>query len=207
MEKSVSITEIGKALAAFQKKMNPIKKDSKNPFFKSSYASLFTILEHIQVPLSECGLSFAQFPSGENGLTTILMHESGEYLQAEYTMRPSKDDPQGRGSAITYQRRYALGAILGLNIDEDDDANEASQTPANKSENGKEKPWLNKWDSVKKTTTTKEWDNTIKKLSDGTITIDTVRGAYKLSKELEAELKKIEPSPESFQEHHQSTKD
>lgn len=41
-------------------------------------------------------------------------------------MKPVKDDPQAVGSAITYMRRYALGAVLGLNIDNDDDGNAAS---------------------------------------------------------------------------------
>ena len=47
-------------------------------------------------------------------------------------MRPSKNDPQGVGSCITYQRRYAIGAILCLNIDDDDDANIASGNTAQK---------------------------------------------------------------------------
>jgi hypothetical protein len=55
------------------------------------------------------------------------MHVSGEWMSESYEMQPTKHDPQGAGSVITYQRRYALGAILGLNIDEDDDANKASQ--------------------------------------------------------------------------------
>lgn len=127
MEKSQSIKELAKALSLFQTKMEKIKKDSINPFHKNKYASLSTILEHIQIPLAECNLSFSQLPDGEH-LVTILIHlESGEYLQSNYLLSPSKLDPQGVGSAITYARRYALGAILGLNIDEDDDANKASR--------------------------------------------------------------------------------
>jgi hypothetical protein len=127
MEKSESIKAIASALLLFHVKVDKVKKDSKNPFFKSSYASLSTILDSIDAPLNEAGLSFCQFPYGENGLTTILMHaESGEFLMGTYEMKPVKDDPQGRGSAITYQRRYALASILGLNIEDDDDANVAS---------------------------------------------------------------------------------
>jgi len=54
------------------------------------------------------------------------MHSSGEYITETYKMKPQRDDPQGSGSAITYQRRFALGAFLCLNIDEDDDAEKAS---------------------------------------------------------------------------------
>jgi len=126
MEKSQSIKEIAKALQCFQGKMAKIKKDATNPFFKSKYASLSTILEHIQTPLSECGLSFAQFPDGSQ-LTTLLMHgESGEWIQAGYDICPIKNDPQAIGSALTYARRYALSGILGINVDDDDDGNLAT---------------------------------------------------------------------------------
>lgn len=127
MKKSESIKEIGKALALFHTKVAKIPKTDKNPFFKSVYAGLPAILEAIQMPLEESGLTFSQHPDSES-MTTILIHcESGEYLQSSYLMKPVKNDPQSVGSAITYARRYALGAILGLNIDVDDDGNQASQ--------------------------------------------------------------------------------
>lgn len=138
MIKSDTIQDLAKALVQFHVKVDKVKKDSNNPFFKSKYASLSNILDVIDMPLNECGLSVIQMPSGEHELTTILMHESGQYIGDTYKMRPTKDDPQGLGSAITYQRRYALGSILSLNIDEDDDGNQAS-TPVKD-----EKPWLNK---------------------------------------------------------------
>jgi hypothetical protein len=84
-------------------------------------------LDSIQEPLQESGLSFCQFPE-ENSLTTILMHgDSGEFLQGTYNLHAEKINPQGLGSAITYARRYALGAILGLNVDNDDDGNKGSE--------------------------------------------------------------------------------
>ena len=132
MEKSDSIKNLATALCKFQGEVEKIKKTETNPFFKSKYASLSDILDVIRQPLADNGLSFVQFPSGLYGLTTMLMHESGEWLSESYTMEPSKKDPQGAGSVITYQRRHALGAILGLNIDEDDDGNSGSQ-PVKKS--------------------------------------------------------------------------
>jgi ERF superfamily len=126
---STSITQLTKALIAFHDQIGTITKDAANPFFKSSYASLSNILDSIKSPLAASGLTFVQFPDGENGLTTRLMHESGEWMEATYPMKPAKSDPQGLGSAITYQRRYSLGAILGLNIDTDDDGNAASTSP------------------------------------------------------------------------------
>jgi hypothetical protein len=127
MQTSDSIQAIAAALVGFHKEVGKIPKDAKNPFFKSKYASLSGILEVISEPLTNNGLSIVQFPEGENGLTTRLCHSSGEWMEATYSMKPSKDDPQGRGSTITYQRRYAVGAILSLNIDEDDDGNAASK--------------------------------------------------------------------------------
>jgi hypothetical protein len=127
MEKSESIKAIGKALALFHTKVAKIPKTDTNPFFKSVYAGLPSILQAIQIPLEESGLVFSQHPDSDS-LTTILIHfESGEFLQSSFLMKPVKNDPQSIGSAITYARRYALGAILGLNIDVDDDGNHASQ--------------------------------------------------------------------------------
>ena len=186
MQKSESITNIAKALILFHGKVGKIRKDSKNPFFKNTYASLANILESTNDPLNESGLTITQFPIGENGLTTILIHaESGEFMQAEYHMVPVKDDPQGRGSALTYMRRYALSAILALVIDSDDDGNEASGIV-----NGKEAethsngtsvlPWLNEG--------TKQFEGAVKKLKAGTTTVDKIKTVMKVSKATETKL-------------------
>ena len=125
MQKSESIKEIATALCTFQGAMNGITKDSTNPFYKSKFASLATIIEATRELLAKNGLSYAQFPTGENELMTVLMHTSGEWIQSSYQMTPVDSKPQSRGSALTYQRRYALCGILGLQV-EDDDGNAAS---------------------------------------------------------------------------------
>lgn len=166
------------ALLIFNTKVENIKKDAENPFFKSNYASLSNILDAIKMPLIESGLTFMQFPTGSNGLRTILIHaESGESIEDTYEMRPTKDDPQGRGSTITYQRRYALASILGLNIDDDDDGNEGSK-PENKAtpkpaSQLPDKPWLNP--------NTTEWNEAIKALKSGR-TIEDAKKKYSISK-------------------------
>ena len=174
MQQSESIQNIAKALITFHVKVGSIKKDAKNPFFKSSYASLSNILDSINDPLIESGLSIVQFPTGANGLTSILMHDSGEWIRYEYEMKPVKDDPQGRGSCLTYQRRYALAAILSLNIDEDDDANMATHGKQSPADNNK--PWLNR-QSV-------EYLAAVKKLSAKETTIDKILQHYRLSREV-----------------------
>ena len=137
MTKSESITEIAGALIGFKKEVSKLKKTATNPFFKSSYSPISEILEVIHEPLINNGLSFMQFPKGENELETLVMHTSGEWISESYFMKPVKEDPQAFGSVITYQRRYALCAIFGLG-DEDDDANKVSE-PTKKADN---RPWL-----------------------------------------------------------------
>lgn len=201
MEKSDSIKSLGKALSLFQTKMDKIKKDATNPFFKSKYASLSTILENVQLPLAECGLTFSQLPDGDC-LTTLLIHiESGEYLQSCYNIHPAKNDPQGIGSAISYARRYALTSILAINVEEDDDGNGATHKPAastnGQSANGKitpnaaisddDKEWLNE--------NTEQFEKACEFIQNGG-TIFDIRKKYKVSKKIETLLnEKRDPAP------------
>lgn len=130
MKTSDTIGEIAKALHKFHSEVGKIKKGSTNPFFKSKYAALPDILDVISDPMNKAELMIIQFPADNWGLTTRLLHTSGEYFEETYHMTPVKQTPQDAGSVITYQRRYAIGAILNLNIDEDDDGNKASQPNA-----------------------------------------------------------------------------
>lgn len=186
MEKSESIKNLAAGLVVFHLKVDKVKKDATNPYFKSKYASLSNILDNIQLPLSESGLTFTQIPTGEGGLTTMLMHaESGEYITGEYIMKPVKSDPQSLGSAITYQRRYALCAVLGLNIEDDDDGNDASgkrpDTTADKKEEKKdEKPWLNEG--------TKEFAGAVEKMKAGKSSIEALKKFFRISKAVEQQL-------------------
>lgn len=123
---SETLSEISKALVEFQSKLTPVIKDSDNPFYKSKYASLETIWQAIRGPLAECGLSIVQPISCDGDkvtLDTILLHTSGEWISGSMPLIPVKCDPQGWGSVITYARRYALSAMIGVVSDEDDDGN------------------------------------------------------------------------------------
>lgn len=129
MNQSTSIAQLADALATAQSEMEAAKKDSSNPFFKSKYADLASVWEACRGPLGRHGLSVCQMPETIDGpgiiVTTLLMHSSGEWISSQLKMLPVKDDPQGIGSAITYMRRYALAAAVGIAA-EDDDANAAS---------------------------------------------------------------------------------
>lgn len=127
---SEDTTKIVGALLIFNKEMGVVGKTSKNPFFKSNYADLPTILKATKEPLEKAGLTIVHFPVGDNRLITRLSHSSGQFYQSMNYMKSVKDDPQARGSVITYMMRYAVGAVLGLSIDKDDDANSSTRPSA-----------------------------------------------------------------------------
>ena len=129
MNKSDSIKEIAIAMNNAQHEMGGASKGAENPFFKSTYADLGSVIQVVKEPFFNNGLSYVQFPIEENGrigVETILMHVSGEWLSSSFTVQLTKQDAQGAGSAITYCKRYSLQAVAGI-PSEDDDGNAASQ--------------------------------------------------------------------------------
>jgi hypothetical protein len=153
---SEKIDLLAGALVKVQGEMGTIPKDSRNPFFNSKYADLATVSGIIIPLLSKNGLSVSQIcgTSEKTGsivsrwkdtktgkeiqetapylslkITTILMHESGQWISGEMESPIAKNDPQGIGSAITYARRYSLMAIVAAVADEDDDGNKGSVPP------------------------------------------------------------------------------
>ena len=130
MTKSESIKELAAALAKAQGVMKGALKDSANPFFKSRYADLASVVEAIRAAFSANGLSYIQTvePSDKDEVRveTTLLHASGEWISCGILSLPvSKIDAQGYGSALTYARRYSLSAAVGV-APEDDDGNAAS---------------------------------------------------------------------------------
>jgi hypothetical protein len=118
------------ALVSAQAEMDGARKDSKNPHFKSTYASLESVVDAIKPALEKHGLAFIQkFHEATGGVAveTIILHKSGEQLSNGILMLPaSKQDAQGYGSAITYARRYSLQSAFGI-APEDDDGNAACE--------------------------------------------------------------------------------
>ncbi len=123
MEKSESIMKLAEALSKAQGIIKGAIKDSENPFFKVSYADLASVWEACRIPLSSNGLSIVQITQIEGDkliLITTLLHNSGEYICSQYPIIPTKQDPQGFGSALTYARRYSMSAIVGIAPEDDD---------------------------------------------------------------------------------------
>ncbi len=131
MRFSENITELAKALANTQKSLKNPYNTADNSYFKSKYAPLPDVLNDIRPILSENGISIIQSPvtdgAGSTGVETMLLHTSGQYILTDpYFLKPVKNDPQTAGGAITYARRYALNAVLGISGEEDDDGNIAN---------------------------------------------------------------------------------
>jgi hypothetical protein len=133
MRTSDSTAALGKALAAALGELHNASKDSKNPHFKSSYASLASVIDATKGTLASHGLAAIQSPGWSDGratVTTRILHSSGEWIEGTAEAPVVKADPQGVGSAITYLRRYALAAMCG--ITQEDDDGQAASRPAPK---------------------------------------------------------------------------
>lgn len=130
MKTSESIKNLTKALLVAQTQMGAATKGAKNPFFKSSYADLPTVMEVVKEPLNNAGIIVLQpatHQDGKNFITTTLLHaETGEWMESQTEVVCAKqNDPQAFGAAQTYARRFGLQAMLFIPA-EDDDGNYAS---------------------------------------------------------------------------------
>lgn len=139
MKYSESIKALGPALLAVQRAIEPIKKDSKNPHFKNTYASLEAVTDYLVEIINGNGLVLLQgCTEAVHGIaveTTLLHAESGEWASTMVNMPLDKENPQGAGSAITYGRRYGLLAFFAVST-EDDDGQSASPQRAEPRTNG-----------------------------------------------------------------------
>ena len=130
---STDITQLAKAMLAIQKQLTPATKDATNPYTRSRYATLNAVMDACKTALLDNGIWLTQItvPSepGTIALLTKLTHAASGEFQAALTVLPlQRPDCQGAGSAITYARRYALTAMLGM-VTEDDDDGEGAKLP------------------------------------------------------------------------------
>jgi len=172
MKKETSINE---KLFNLQQEIGTISKDAKNPFYKSKYFDINSLINQLQPLLKKNRLLLLQ-PIEEDIVVSKLICIDGTGAVISGLKLPEINDPQKLGSAITYYRRYTLASLLGLNAI-DDDANIASGAGSPTVE----LPWLNEDSPQFKAVKTA--------LTKGTATIADVRTKFKVSKKVEALLK------------------
>lgn len=129
MKTSETIGDLSVALCKAQGELGHATKAATNPHFKSRYADLQAIVDASRSILAKHGLAVIHgCESTEGKIVTVtcrLIHTSGQWIESSLALQPTKPDPQGIGSAITYGRRYTLASIVGI-ATEDDDGNAAS---------------------------------------------------------------------------------
>ena len=146
---------IYESLINARREFKPLIETAKNPFFKSTYAPLAEVINSVKDALSNNNIGFFQSvdPIGEkeivnttttdkNGtvkteqkvvsfskITTTLFTGNGEKIETSYPLIIADTDPQKVGATVTYAKRYALTAALGI-ASEDDDAQSVSRPAA-----------------------------------------------------------------------------
>ena len=129
MRRSEQLNELGAALAKAQAEIRGAPKDSANPFFKSRYADMASVIDASREALTKQGIAIVQSPRTEGAkviVTTLMLHASGQWIEDDLAVEAKDAGAQSIGSAITYARRYAYQAISGV-APEDDDGNAATK--------------------------------------------------------------------------------
>jgi len=178
LNKSQTIGALTKALSLLQGELVDATKNALNPHFKSNYADLSEVLGNIRPLLTKNGLALSQFPSYVDGIcsvTSLLSHESGEWLESVASAPVDKVSVQGVGSAITYLKRYSAAAIVGMaSADADDDGNSVSNITTKK-------------EDVKQAIVKSDW--TVEEKATFTASLNAYAKAWKEAKMPEAALK------------------
>lgn len=175
MSKQQSINE---KLFALQQEIGAISKDANNPFYKSKYFDINSLLKQLQPLLKKHKLLLIQ-PIEEDMVYSKILCIEGTGGVISGLKLPELNDPQKLGSAITYYRRYTLQSLLALQA-EDDDGNVASGKTSSAIPN--DRKWLNQ--------NTPEYTKAIEYLQGGG-TMDSIKAKYKVSKKVQDELAKV----------------
>jgi len=120
---SEQINELAEALSKAQGLIDGASNNATNPFHKSRYADLYSVISCAKEPLSSNNLSVVQqcqVMDGQTCLVTILMHKSGQWIKSVMPLITTKTDAQSMGALLTYYRRYAYSALIGISAVDDD---------------------------------------------------------------------------------------
>jgi len=165
-------TSINEKLFNLQQEIGTISKDASNPFYKSKYFDINSLINQLNPLLKKHRLLLLQ-PIEEDCVYSKLICIDGTGGVISALKLPEINDPQKLGSAITYYRRYTLASLLGLQA-VDDDANIASGV--------EEQKWLNP--------NTTEFSKAIEFIKGGG-SIEAIKTKYKVSKKVADELAKL----------------
>jgi len=172
MSKQLSLNQ---KLFNLQQEIGAISKDANNPFYKSKYFDINSLIKQLQPLLKKHKLLLTQPVLGDSVETKITCIDTEQSVISNLQL-PQISDPQKLGSCITYFRRYTLASLLGLQA-EDDDGNAASGKTSQV-----EKRWLNE--------NTPEYTKAIEYLQGGG-DIDAIKSKYKVSKKVQDALSKL----------------
>ena len=135
MKTSESLGKISQALLKAQRQIGAVKKTAANPFFKSKFANLESVIAAVKDALNDNEIVILQ-PHTAEGVVTTLLHSSGEYISGLTPLVVAKErDPQALGSAISYARRYGLQSLVCLPAEDDDAESAMQRAPAKKAKN------------------------------------------------------------------------
>ena len=167
-------TSINEKLFNLQQEIGTISKDASNPFYKSKYFDINSLIKQLQPLLKKHRLLLLQ-PIEEDMVVSKLLCIDGTGGVVSGLKLPEITDPQKLGSCITYYRRYTLSSLLGLQS-EDDDGNTASNKAV------EEQKWLNQ--------NTPEYSKAIEFIKGGG-SVEAIKSKYKVSKKVQDELAKL----------------
>lgn len=173
-------TNINQKLFNLQQEIGTISKDASNPFYKSKYFDINSLISQLNPYLKKYKLLLHQpvdidFETGIEFVCTFFeCIETNQRSTVSRKKLTDEKDPQKVGSQITYYRRYTLASLLGLQA-VDDDANVASGVTT-------QKPFLNK--------NTPLYNTIIDKIKSGT-SLSTVKSHYNAKKDVWDELAKL----------------
>ena len=138
MRKTDTINELASALSVAQGEIKHASMNATNPFFKSKYADLGSVIDASKEALKKNGLALSQLSFTEVdehgmrvGVESVLMHSSGQWISERISLPVEKDNrlslAQAMGAIISYLRRYSYASMLGIYSDLDTDGSETPQ--------------------------------------------------------------------------------
>ena len=132
--RSAEIKDLAAALAKAQAEMTTAALNRQNPFFKSRYADLMSVVNASRPSLAKNGLSVLQdiitYEEGQTVLHTILLHTSGQYIESRMRIVPPKNDVQSMSSYTTYLKRLSYSSLIGVVTGDEDDDGEVAMVEA-----------------------------------------------------------------------------